>query len=203
MFSVCSDYCDQVYWEAFRFHIVKTAGAATTYAYQRIVEGNPMFVGVYDKEKTKDVEKTVHEMFTAMQPGDVITTMSTAGHSMIYVGNVLGDGKTYVAHCYGASINATTGADIREVPAEKETSDLRFRNRGGAVLGVHGGWWICPCRARAGGGLPYRGWCEPCADGQAGGGGAAGLCGADDGSAASRGGERGGGQEGGAAASRE
>ncbi len=129
LFSVCSDYCDQVYWEAFRFHIVKTAGAATTYAYQRIVEGSPMFVGVYDKEKTKDVEKTVHEMFTAMQPGDVITTMSTAGHSMIYLGDVLGDGKTYIAHCYGASINATTGADTREVPAEKEKSDLRYRNR--------------------------------------------------------------------------
>ena len=139
LYSVCSDYCHQVYWEAFRFHLTGQAGTATTYAYQRVKEGDPMFVGVYDKKAGMNAEETVHKMFAAMQPGDVITTMSTAGHAMIYVGDVLGDGKTYIAHCYGAGISSKTGADVREYPVAEQASETRYRIRafkdstGGAI----------------------------------------------------------------------
>ena len=139
MYSVCSDYAHQVYYEACRYHLTGSAGNCWTGKILDIPKDDPITLYYWDKKSGKDVKEAIHEMFAIAQPGDVFTTYSTAGHTMIYVGDVFGDGVKYLAHCFGTKINKETGSDGREY-GEKDTDiDPRFRsvtykdNNGGAI----------------------------------------------------------------------
>ena len=126
LYSVCSDFAHQVYYEAFGYHILGSAGACWTDGILKIPKDDPMVIYTYEKSSGKDVKEALTEMFALAQPGDVFTTFSTAGHTMIYVGDVFGDGKTYLAHCFGGAFNTDTGADTREY-APSDKTDPRYR----------------------------------------------------------------------------
>ena len=124
LFSVCSDFAHHVYYEAFRYNTFGSAGATGTIAF--IDEKAVKILYLYDKETGKDVKEAIHEMFTMVQPGDILTTRSTAGHAMIYVGDVFGDGVKYLAHCFGAGFKMDTGKDNREYPYRYADADPRY-----------------------------------------------------------------------------
>ena len=126
LYSVCSDYAHQVYYQAFGYHICGSPGACWTDGILQIPKDDPMVIYTYEKSSGKDVKEALTEMFALAQPGDVFTTFSTAGHTMIYVGDVFGDGKTYLAHCFGGAFNPDTGADTREY-APTDKPDPRYR----------------------------------------------------------------------------
>ena len=139
-FSVCTDFYDQVYWEAFRHHFYKdAAGACILDNILKAKTGDPIALYYWDKKSGKPVEEAIHEMFQLAQPGDVFTTYSTDGHTLIYLGDVYGDGVKYLAHCFGGRLNETTGRDGREYGQDDPDADPRYGintytdNNGGAI----------------------------------------------------------------------
>ena len=139
MYSVCSDFAHQVFFDAFRYHLTGSAGKCWTGNILKIPKDDPITVYYWDKESGKDVKEAIHEMFALAQPGDVFTTYSTAGHTMVYVGDVFGDGVKYLAHCFGGKINKETGRDTREYAPDSPDIDRRFNfatykdGNGGAI----------------------------------------------------------------------
>ena len=140
LYSVCSDFAHQVYYEAFRYQLGGSAGACWTGGLAATKESSKTHVYKFVVESGKDVKEAITELVAAAQPGDVITAISKndAGHTMIFVGDVKGDGKTYLAHCYGAGISAKNRTDTREIPVGAER-DNRYKYKsysdakGGAI----------------------------------------------------------------------
>ena len=139
MYSVCSDFAHQVYYDAFRYQLTGSAGNCWTGQILKIPKDDPITVYYWDKKSGKDVKEAIHEMFELAQPGDIFTTYSTAGHTMVYVGDVYGDGVKYLAHCFGSKIKTDTGRDGREYGPDDKDMDPRFNmhtytdNNGGAI----------------------------------------------------------------------
>ena len=113
-YSVCSDFIDQVYWETFRYSLFASAGSCWTGAFVNLPESDPTVIYHFERSSGKDPEEAIHELYALAQPGDVFTTYSTAGHSMLFLGDVFGNGKDYLLHSFGSGINAETGRDARE-----------------------------------------------------------------------------------------
>ena len=142
MYSVCSDFAHQVYWEAFHYLLTGPAGNCWTGELLSVDRNSPMVVYYWDNTMDKDRRTANAEMLAVAQPGDVFTTMQTnGGHTMVYVGDVYGDGDVYFAHCWGADIRKASEdgfADIREYPKDGEV-DKRYGYRqnadakGGAI----------------------------------------------------------------------
>ena len=116
LYSVCSDFCHQVYWEALRYSLTGRAGSCTTMALCATPKDRPSHLYHFEKADGGDVNDAVTEILKLAQPGDIYVSMSDsgAGHAMIYVGDVFGDGKTYFAHCFGKSYKMDTGIDTVE-----------------------------------------------------------------------------------------
>ncbi|MBQ7565625.1 MAG: S-layer homology domain-containing protein [Oscillospiraceae bacterium] len=123
VYSVCSDYCYKVYYNAFEHRIlgrdyartrswaVEPTGSTNIIAYQYIGPSAPKEV----TEGEKDLQKALRESRKVLQPGDIIVAAnSDAGHAMLFVGDILGDGKEYVLHCWGSSYTIDSGSDPRE-----------------------------------------------------------------------------------------
>ena len=142
MYSVCSDFAHQVYWEAFHYLLTGPAGNCWTGELLAVDRQSPMMVYYWDNTMDKNRRTANAEMLAVAQPGDVFTTMQTnGGHTMVYVGDVYGDGDVYFAHCWGADIRKASEdgfADIREYPKDGEV-DKRYGYRqnadakGGAI----------------------------------------------------------------------
>ncbi|MBQ7566703.1 MAG: DUF11 domain-containing protein, partial [Oscillospiraceae bacterium] len=121
VYSVCSDFCYKNYVNAMGFEVYEglvrtrswccmptgTAGIA----YQYIGPDTPATVTAGEK----DLAKALEESRKLLQPGDIIVGADKdTGHAMLFVGDVLGDGKQYVLHCWGSSWVVETGEDKRE-----------------------------------------------------------------------------------------
>ena len=130
LYSVCSDFCHQVYYEALRFHLCGTPGNVKTYRFLETKPEDPTFVYAYDEKEGKNKDEEMRKLYALLQPGDILTTRETSGaHAMLFVGDPVGDGRNYLAHCYGTAINVETGRDVREYPVAELTSDRRYRIR--------------------------------------------------------------------------
>ena len=138
LYSVCSDFAHQVYWEAFHYQLMGSAGNCWTGGLCDVKETDPMYVYRYTKDSGKDVQEAIHEMFALAQPGDVFSTYSTAGHTMVYVGDVYGDGVKYLAHCFGSGFKMDTGKDSREYP-DKNGPDVDKRYGANSYKDANGG----------------------------------------------------------------
>ena len=142
MFSVCSDFAHQVYWDSFRINLCGSAGANTTGTLVHKYKDTPMTVYYWSKE-TGSSNDAISEMLPLLQPGDVITSLHKGGgHTMVYVGDCLGDGKTYLCHCWGADIRKSRDRgflDHREYGPNDTDIDKRYgvsqneTSKGGAI----------------------------------------------------------------------
>lgn len=109
-YSVCSSFVSGVYYDAFGYLLgteTKTAGSIGMYystdKFQKL-EGPAV---VYRKENNTeaDLAQAGKEIRALLEPGDVVVSAASgSGHEMLYLGDVLGDGKDYLIHCWGAHI---------------------------------------------------------------------------------------------------
>ncbi|MBR2897820.1 MAG: S-layer homology domain-containing protein [Oscillospiraceae bacterium] len=129
LFSVCSTYMHDIYWDAFNFGLSGTPGTISTGGLSKIKEDDPRCVRRFDATTGADAVTAVEEMLTLAQPGDIFNVYnkkSEAGHAMMYVGDVKGDGKNYLAHCFGASMNPEKQRDNREYAPKSPLIDERY-----------------------------------------------------------------------------
>ena len=147
MFSVCSDFCYQVYYNAFGYKIRGDSLRISTYSLSRYVPGKDAICAYMYNSQTDPTprEEAIKKFVAQLQPGDIINTtkkVGGGGHAMLYVGDVLGDGKGYILHCGGLKYNTKTAEDIIEcspgmledVPGRIIARANPNRNNGGILL---------------------------------------------------------------------
>ena len=159
MFTVCSDFAHQVYWEAFRYQIIPggTAGSCTTSTLMRFgteedsVPNNPISVYHWEKDKDTGVStpESIDKLLPLCQPGDVITvirknkTGEIHGHTMLYVGDVFGDGTGYLLHSTGSRYSVGKKHDVREyrkgdtsIPIDERIGKSVLTDSGGGSINL-------------------------------------------------------------------
>ena len=159
MYTVCSDFAHQVYWEAFRFDLLgKGAGYVWTNTLSGVREPEPvdpsdpdypnylikkrnagMLVWSYDPYSTAGSPTAeINEMYALAQPGDVFTAygmrkengvlVGIGGHTMIWAGDVTGDGRPDIIHSGGRHMNIEKQIDKREYFSEEDPDYIRDRD---------------------------------------------------------------------------
>ena len=73
MYTVCSDFPCQVYWEAFRYEILGNEGKVWSRALARDAKDDPSCVWYFVQDEGKNVKEEVKKMFEIAQPGDAAT----------------------------------------------------------------------------------------------------------------------------------
>ena len=133
VYSVCSNYCYEVYRQAFGYIMLNKSYAATK-EWATLSKDNPITLYSYSGPVGgAEMEKAMEESRKLLQPGDIIDSYGTSGHAMLYVGDILGDGTEYVLHCWGSSHNITTGEDPTEsVGIVLQPVDTLVYNAGGS-----------------------------------------------------------------------
>ena len=141
MFTVCSDFAHQIYYEAFRYQLTGSAGGCYTNSLIQYGPDDPITVYKYTKEEGKDVGEEITKMLSLAQVGDIITVRrdTERGHTMIYVGDVKGDGKGYLLHSGGAAMKPKARTEAREYAKGTGGRDKRYGstsftdNNGGSI----------------------------------------------------------------------
>ena len=116
MFTVCSDYAHQCYYETFRYQLAGSAGGCYTSKLVKISEGDPIFVWRFDDGKGKTQAEAVEELLSVAKAGDVFTIhrKKGTGHTMLFVGDVTGDGQMDLLHSSGSHMKTDERIDVRE-----------------------------------------------------------------------------------------
>lgn len=129
LFSVCSAYCFEVYYDAFGYQLLgnplynKTANMVALPADDPIV----VLLHTEDKENQEPERRKadLQKVRELLQPGDLICGVKETGHVLMYVGDAFGDGREYVLHCWGKKYKMETGTEQWEYD--------RVRANGGAI----------------------------------------------------------------------
>ena len=130
-YTVCSDFAHEVYWEAFHYELLGNGGSVWTGTLSNVARDNPMVVWYFDAydEVTnptvtnQDAIDAVEYMFTIAQPGDIFTSFSVpgqGGHTMIWAGDLFGDGVQRIIHSGGKHMNVDAQMDVREYYSEDD-----------------------------------------------------------------------------------
>ena len=140
MYTVCSDFAHQVYWEAYHYELIPggTAGSCTTSnlvafgSEEDKIPNNPNVLYRWDKEKNSDISTTeaIKRVLSVCQKGDIITVIRNTksglhGHSMIYIGEAFGDGKAYLLHSSGLHMTISKKVERREYKPDATNIDTR------------------------------------------------------------------------------
>jgi len=122
LYTVCSDFCYDVYKNCFDYELMGMPRRCLTFFMTILPANDPLVVlkggredGIQNKEEA--LEKIKNEL----QVGDILVEYARAvnggpkgGHAMLYVGDYKGDGKKYLIHSCGKKINMETGIDQYE-----------------------------------------------------------------------------------------
>ena len=134
MYTVCSDFPCQVYWDAFGYELMGNQGKVWSRYLAREAKDDPSCVWYFVKDEGKDVKEEVKKMFAIAQPGDIYTEYAiNGGHTMIWAGDVTGDGKPDLIHSGGSHQNLTERKDVREYQSIADGIDPRC----GASIGAN------------------------------------------------------------------
>ena len=130
-FSVCSDFALQVYCEDFGWILM---GDILNCKCKRMVDlahkdpENPMIVFYYTPPEPtgvsrKDLAAALDRAREVYEPGDVVVQLNGkgTGHTMLFGGDVFGDGSDYFIHCNGEKYDMTTGKDDVETLKNADT----------------------------------------------------------------------------------
>ena len=119
IYSVCSDFTYQVYYNAFGYRILGDPVTNCTMNMAKLKMGeDPICAYVFNSDTDATPRKEALTKYIAqLQPGDIINEINIArgrGHAMLYVGDCLGDGVKYLLHCSGSKYRTETGLDTVE-----------------------------------------------------------------------------------------
>ena len=121
MYTVCSDFPCQVYWEAFRYELMGNEGRVWSRLLAREAKDDPSCVWYFVKDEGKNVKEEVKKMFEIAQPGDIYTEYAiNGGHTMIWAGDITGDGKPDLIHSGGSHMDINNRKDVREYKSAKD-----------------------------------------------------------------------------------
>lgn len=114
LFSVCSDFVFNVYYDATGYEVMGgSRNAITRIMAQDLDPNEPTLVAYYGGKSSTPIEN-FRESLALLQPGDIITyyRSTKSGHATMYVGDIDGDGKGDIMHCNGAKMDIfETGRD--------------------------------------------------------------------------------------------
>ncbi len=149
MYSVCSDFTYQVYYDVFGYRVCGDAVTNCCAAMSKFdPEKDPICAYIYNGHKDNTpVAEALAKYMSMLQPGDIINTsgdIGSGGHAMLYIGDYFGDGNQYALHCGGSKYNTLLGEDIIEctpgmveaVPGKINLSASKERNNGAILLSV-------------------------------------------------------------------
>lgn len=119
-YYVCSTFTTQVYLEALGYEICQDMDHCTC-KYQ-LDTGNKSVVYHWMEDCGESKEDAIRTIRGLLRPGDILTTRKKTAHSMLFVGDVMGDGRDYMLHSWGKKYNMNTGLDAYE---EKGTITLQ------------------------------------------------------------------------------
>ncbi|MBQ7566154.1 MAG: DUF11 domain-containing protein [Oscillospiraceae bacterium] len=129
LFTVCSGYCFEVYYNAFGYRLLGDPLENKSFRMVELPADDPVVAFRHEDEgdatDTQLREDDLKKVRAMLQPGDLIVGKKKTGHVMLYVGGAFGDGVDYVLHCWGKKYDMEKGEDKRE-------SD-RIRGTGGAI----------------------------------------------------------------------
>ena len=131
LYSVCSDFCYDVYKYVFNYDVMGTPRESRTKVMTSLRKdaSNGLIAFKFDGTGADDsadyvgkanLDAAVQAAWEQMQPGDIIVgygyknydpASPTSGHAMLFVGNYKNDGKDYIIHCNGSKIDMSTGID--------------------------------------------------------------------------------------------
>ncbi len=133
MYTVCSDFAHQIYYEAFRYELLGSPALVWTKTFSTYAKDDPVTVWYFDKAEGKNREAEIKRMFTIAQPGDIFSVYGTkGGHTMIWAGDVDGDGKPEILHSFGHSFNQENSR--RDTIEYRSPKDPQFDPRCEAVF---------------------------------------------------------------------
>ena len=119
IYSVCSNFCYQVYLNAFGYRVHhENPIYCLTENLSKYNTDDPICAYKYDSatDNTPRAE-AITKFLEALQPGDIINSVSavgSGGHAMLYIGDFFGDGTNYILHCTGYKYDNKTGEDVIE-----------------------------------------------------------------------------------------
>ncbi|MBQ7566268.1 MAG: S-layer homology domain-containing protein [Oscillospiraceae bacterium] len=121
MFSVCSAYCFETYYDAFGYQMLGDPLSCKTNNLCNIPADDPICVVKYDatgkdtsSKVIPDRDQALKAAQAALQPGDwVVAHLGESGHAMLYIGTYASE-KPSVIHCAGKKYSVDTGIDMVE-----------------------------------------------------------------------------------------
>ena len=132
-YTVCSDYPCQIYWEAFRYEMLGNQGKTWTGTLSKLPPDDPTVMWYFNKDEGKNIKDEVKKMFAIAQPGDIFTAFKkTGGHTMVWAGDITGDGVADIIHSGGRPMDRDKKVDTREY---KSKDDPDIDTRIGASFG--------------------------------------------------------------------
>ncbi|MBQ7566015.1 MAG: DUF11 domain-containing protein [Oscillospiraceae bacterium] len=119
IYSVCSDWCYDVYHNAFGYELMEIPRLCRTAKMLAVPASDKLVAYKYDPtgadtDAMKDLDTAITTARDGLQVGDVIVGYGSTGHAMLYIGDYKGDGTRYVIHCWGGKFDGNTGVDTIE-----------------------------------------------------------------------------------------
>ena len=127
MYTVCSDFAHQVYYETFRYQLCGAAGRCWTGRLVDLKKTDPdIVVWTHTKDDGVSNEEALKTLIEMAQPGDVYTS---GGHTMVFGGDMDGDGRKDLIHSGGRHMTVPLGKGLRTDIREHKEGDPNVDNR--------------------------------------------------------------------------
>ena len=118
-FNVCTSYAYHVVFNSIRYRMLDNARQCLT---KDLVmkDGAPESIMLLQHERNdKNMQENIdamNKLMSLLQPGDIVTYVgeSGSGHTVVYCGDLNGDGKGDILHCNGKKYDPKSGLDQTE-----------------------------------------------------------------------------------------
>lgn len=106
-YNVCNTFVQGVYNDAFGMYDYHEPEGFmyVTKSYRKFTGAHVVYM-VTDPTENELKTEVIPKVKELLQPGDFICGYGETGHVMLFLGDIYGDGKNYLAHSWGANANA-------------------------------------------------------------------------------------------------